>query len=193
MGGPTYGTEYDLSEVCPRCGTGARQTTALTLDRSELPTDLDLFETLDGEILASPSLRTALEGAGLSGLELRQAIDHRDGGALDWFQLIPSSEMPPWDASSMGYKREAPCPNCHRDGYFDAVNEPFEIAYAESGLAAVDDITRTYEHFGNSVLREDFCESHFAAPRLLVSPRFLDILRNENVANCAFLPVRVAD
>jgi hypothetical protein len=55
------------------------------------------------------------------------------------------------------------------------------------------DISWTYERFGNSVIREDFSASHFAAPRPLVSPRFLDVLRNEGVRNCAFLPVRAAD
>jgi hypothetical protein len=193
MGGPTHGTEFDLSDACPECGTGARQKGALALRKSELPTDAALFQTLDGEVLVSPSLANALKGAGLAGLELRQAVGHRDGGTLDFFQLIPVSEMPPWHSSSIGYERERPCPSCDRDGFFDDPNVPFEIVYGKNALEAAADISWTYERLGNSGIREDFSASHFAAPRPLVSPRFVDVLRNEGVRNCAFLPVRAAD
>jgi hypothetical protein len=171
MGGPTHGTEFDLSDACSECGTGARQRGALALRKADLPKNVDLFQTLDGEVLASPSLAKALEGAGLTGLELRQAVGHRDGGALDWFQLLPVSEMPPWHSSSLGYEREEPCPSCDRDGYFDDPNVPFEIVYAQDALEAAPDISWTYERFGNSIVREDFSASHFAAPRPLLSPR----------------------
>ena len=193
MGGPTHGTEFDLSNACPECGTGARQQGALVLDKSELPTKVDLFQTLNGEVLVSPSLKNAVEGAGLSGLELRLAISHRDGEKLEWFQLMPASEMPPWDSSSVGYLRERPCPSCDRDGYFGDTKVPLEVAYRKDALAAAAEISWTYERFGNSALREDFTASHFAPPRPLVSPRFLDVLRKERVRNCAFLPVRAAD
>jgi hypothetical protein len=65
-------------------------------------------------------------------------------------------------------------------------------AYAEDALSAASDVSWTYERFGNSKLREDFSESHFAAPQLLVSPPVRDVLLEANVRNVRFLPVRAA-
>src|SRR5262249_7626806 len=36
FGGVEYGTTYDLSEACPACGTGGRQTSALFIDGKQL-------------------------------------------------------------------------------------------------------------------------------------------------------------
>lgn len=193
LGGPSYGTMFDLNQACPACGTGARQTSPLFLDRSETPRRGDLFQTLDGQILVSQSLAEALGGAGLAALSLEQARDHRTGEPIPWHQLLLVQELPPWHPDSVGFERENECPQCRRDGHFHTGRYPFELVYTAAQLDKAPDVAWTYERFGNSKLLDDFSESHFAAPQLLVSPRFRDVLAGARVRKVDFLPVRAAE
>jgi hypothetical protein len=192
LGGPSYGTTFDLGEACPACGTGARQTSPLLLDAADTPRRGDLFQTLDGEILVSPRVAEALDGANLGAVSLKQARDHRTGAPIPWHQLLVVHELPPWHPDSVGFEREEPCPECRRDGYFHGVGYPFELVYAATELDEAPDVAWTYERFGNSKLREDVSESHFAAPQLLVSPHFREVLVQAGVGEVDFLPVRAA-
>jgi hypothetical protein len=187
-GGPTFGTQYDLGPACELCGTGAVQVGPLILDPSDTPRNTEIFATLDHEILVSASVADALEDAAFDGMELRQVVA-RDGGDLGWFQIVARREMPSWAAATTGFLRERPCTRCNRDGYFNTVTAPLQIRYDQETLARAPDVTWTYERFGNSVLRDEFAESHFAAPRTLVAPRVLDAIGERAARRCACTPV----
>lgn len=192
FGGPTHGTEYDLSDACPRCGTGARQTSPLIVDGLEVSSRQSLIQTLDREFLLAPELADRLRERGISGASLLGVKSARHGFTLPWTQLLPTFEMPPMHPSSTGIERERPCPQCMRDGYFHDANHPLELAYTQSSLGSLPDVVHTFERFGNSGLREPFCESHFASPLILISPDLYEIFRKASV-RASFEPVRAVD
>ena len=195
MGGPTYGTQYDLSHACPQCGTGAVQTSPLILKASEIPKKGAIFQTLDSDILVSPDLARALRDAGVTGLELREARSYKTGEPLPWLQLISTTELPPMAPATKGFLREDPCPRCGRDGYFGSREVPLEPVYSRGQVAPDDlpDVVHTYEHFGNSGLRNPLENSHFAQPLLLVKPMVMEIFRQENVRGVHFDPVKIVE
>jgi hypothetical protein len=168
LGGPTYGTTFDLSKGCPRCGTGSTQLSPLFVRPSDAPQRANVWQTLDNEVLLAPDLKSALHG--VTGVELRQAMSAVDSHPLPWFQLIPLHELPPMAPTTIGiYQPDrsrlvAPCPRCHRDAYF--TRKAHRIRY-ELDLEGVPDVSHTYEQFGRSVLVEPFAKSHFAQPLLI--------------------------
>jgi hypothetical protein len=169
LGGPTYGTTFDLSKGCPRCGTGSTQLSPLFLLPSDAPQRANVWQTLDNEVLLAPDLKSALLDA--TGVELRQAMSSVDSHPLPWFQLIPLHELPPMAPTTIGiYQPDrsrlvAPCPRCHRDAYFTRM--VYAIRY-ELDVAGVPDVSHTYERFGRSGLVEPFAKSHFAQPLPIV-------------------------
>ena len=194
-GVPYYGTKYDLSQACPRCGSGARQTSPLVLKRSDTPSRGDIFQTMDYEYLVSPALAQGLREARLSGLELRQAVAHTDNRPLPWYQIVSSRELPPMSGLTRGILRERPCPLCGRDGHFQSAFNPIEIAY-DRGAVNVDelpDVIHTCECFGNGNLLEPFEESHIARPLLIVKPTVFQVFENHKVRRVEFVPVKVVD
>jgi hypothetical protein len=188
-GGPEHGTEYDLSTACPRCGSGARQVSALHV--REFPKRGPIFETLDGEYLVSERLRDAILAIRPSGLELREAIDAASGYGTGFFQVLAES-LPPMEAATMGILREDSCTDCGRDGHFSDLEQPKRIVYRRVQLPEpLLDAHFTYEWFGNSKLRIPFAESSFAHPLLLVSTRIYDVFEAQRVPSLRFEPVTV--
>jgi hypothetical protein len=190
LGGPTYGTQYDLTRGCPRCGTGAPQVSALYLRAKDAPRRGDVWQTLDQEVLVRPAIRDLLEGA--TGAEFRQALSAGDGEPLPWFQLIPMYELPPMSASTEGVYQEPrfTCPQCKRDGFGTAAS--YTIRY-ELGLGSLPDVCHTFERFGRSVLKEPFSKSHFAQPLTIVRTRVFELLNDAGVRNISVEPIDVTD
>jgi len=192
-GGPTCGTEFDLSTACRCCGTGAQQVSPLRLDASNIPKKGTLLLTLDHETAFSTAVAQRLLDSDVSGLELRQIEACKTGERLPWFQMLADVELPPMTSSTSGLVRSNPCHCCARDGYFDSGAEPLEPVYSARELVPEElpDVVHTYEHFGNSVLRDPISESHFAQPRFLIKPRIWEILKEERVAPFTVIPVRI--
>jgi hypothetical protein len=193
LGGPSYGTRFDLSVACRVCGTGAVQTSPLIVAASEIAQTGDIAQTLDGEILVSLSLADALGRERLSGIELRPVVAHRTGREVPWRQLVAKATMPPLAAETVGVVRERPCPTCGRDGFFGTVTRPEELVYSLRDMAGTADldVVATWERFGNSVLRDPIESSHFASPLILAKPRVYDILAAAGTKGVGFTPVRV--
>lgn len=193
FGGPTYSTEYDLSDACPRCGSGARQVSPLRLRASEIPQRGQIFQTLSGELLVSPALGSTLEEAEISGLELRETQAAGSLTPLPWLQVFPQLELPRMAPVSKGILRDNPCPECDRDGHFHSGFQPVEIFYDARTVEveALPDIVHTYERFGNSVLRQPRSDSNFGPPLVLAKPKFFQVFRSNRVRGVQFLPVRL--
>jgi hypothetical protein len=187
VGGPEQGTEYDMSAACPRCGSGARQVSALHV--RELPKRGPIFETLDGDYLVSERLRAAMLAIRPAGLELREAVEASTGDATGFFQLL-AAPLPAMDGATEGVLREDPCGTCNRDGHFSSPEQPERIVYRRTQLPnTVLDAHSTYELFGNSRLRSPFRESVFAQPLLLISTRLYEVFVEQRVPNVVFEPV----
>ena len=190
-GGPSYGTEYDLSQACARCGSGAVQVSPLVLRSSQIPKTGSLFLTLDFDFLFGQRLKELLAAEDFRGLELRQARAAKSQNALPWFQLLPRATLPPMAAETKGIVRENPCPQCGRDGYFNDSEAPLEIVYRAEQIESdgLPDIVATYELFGYSALREVFTDSHFARPLVLIKPRVWAVLPRDAKKRLRFEPV----
>lgn len=196
-GGPTYGTKYDLSNACKKCGAGAIQTSPLYMKPSEIPRNGKMFQTLDHEYLVSREVAEALQEGGVKGLELRQAVSYRDEKPLSWFQMISDVELPPMDKATKGVIRGDPkgCDLCGKDGYFHTVKVPLEIAYNKDvvNVGNLPDVVHTYEHFGISGFYKPAEERGLASPMILVKPRVMRIFKNQKVRNVEYLPVKIVD
>jgi rRNA maturation protein Nop10 len=193
--GPKYGTEYDLSQACPLCGTGAVQISPLRLNPSEIPRKGAIFQTFDHEKLVSPELAQVITNAGVTGLTLRTAQSYRDGTDLPWVQLVSSVELPPMSSESKGIIRDDICPHCGRNGYFNSAHEPTEIKYSSTQvvLDELPDVVHTYEYFGYSKIRVPFKTSYLAHPLLLVKPKVFKLFRQQKVRGLEFVPVDIIE
>ena len=201
-GGPRFGTTYDLSTACPRCGTGAVQTSPLKLALAGLPKQGHLARTCIGQTLVNFQLAEALRSAGVSGLELRQTRFYRNDEPLPWWQLISSYTMPKMSSLTKGIIRDASpgwgCPSCERDMFVGTVKQPAEIGYGRSEVdpQLLPDVVQTWECFGRSVLHDD-PERHlirgFAQPLTLVKQKVYEVFRRLSVRRVRFEPVRIFD
>jgi hypothetical protein len=190
-GGPKYGTTYDFSAACPKCGSAARQVSPLKVKPSELAKDGLVAATLTGEILLSDELVHRFNQARVSGVQLWPVESVQAGRSAPWTQLVVETTMPPLSIQTEGIVRERPCDGCGRDGYFQAGSHPEVLRYegADLDLPGLPDIVETYELFGNSVLRQPVSASHFARPLILVKPSVYQLLKD--VPGTDFIPVEL--
>ncbi len=91
--GEEYGTKYDETTACPRCGAGAMQSTPLYLPEKRIPKNKDVSRTIAGEIVVSRRAAELFARHGITGAKL---LPIRSKGASsveskDWFQLIVQS------------------------------------------------------------------------------------------------------
>jgi hypothetical protein len=194
-GGLNGGTRYDFASACSTCGTGARQTSPLSLKASGLPRRGDVVETGQGELLVSPSLGRALRSTGVKQRKVRSATS---GDALPWVQLESDVELPPWSAETRGGARESACSRCDRDGHFDSAKNPLRIAYdaADLDVDELPDAVHTFECFGNSRRRKldgELVQVSLARPLTLVKPRLRERLLERGVRKLDFEPVQLIE
>ena len=196
-GGPRHGTTFTLEQACARCGTGARPLGDVLLKAGDVPKKGPVFQTLDHEYFVSDRVRDALGAAGITGAEFH-AVRAAAGAEerLPWSQLVAPYALPPADPeTSGGIRRQDPCPECERDGYFGTAQSPLELRYSvgREDLERVPDFAVTWDHFGRSNLVEPFEDSVFAQPLIVVKPRAVDALLKLKIRNVAFDPVAVSD
>ncbi len=145
---PCGGTKYDFSRACLACGTGAVQTSPAMLRRSELRYDrkCEIFQTFT-HFFVSPRLAEGLREAGVSGLELRQAVNIADGSPLPWHQIIASTTLPPLSDLTSGTKRSNSCAMCGMNGYYETPRDPLVLVYEREILDPDDlpDVAFTFE------------------------------------------------
>lgn len=191
MGGPRYGTRFDMTSACWHCGSGARQVSPLVVNPGEVERSGDVSQTLDREILVSPRVAAALASVGVGVDELRPVETVGRPLPQTWVQLLAQETLPPMSPRSEGFVREDPCPVCLRDGFFSTAAQPETIRYEISAeqLERLRPVMCTYERFGNSLLAETLPDSHFAAPLTIVQPEVFTCLKKLGVRGVEFIPV----
>jgi len=194
-----YGTAYDLSAACPRCGTGDVQISPLMIPLNGLPKKGEICLGPGFEPLVGAKLCKGLEEAGLTGLELRQTRFYRNDEPLPWWQMISTYEMPKISKASTNLGRDTDpgwgCPVCERDMHVNKKREPLDIVYERRDVdpEKIPDVVHTWERWGRSVLHDDPARQlvrGFAPPFTLVKPKFLDVVRKLRVRKVEFNPVR---
>ncbi len=189
-GGPEAGTEYNLDVACKKCGSGALVVGPLLLPAFRQPKE-PVFQTLTREVLVSSKVGSILREVGVDCLqEVRNA---RTRELVAYFELRPSVVLPPFSDRTVGIERENPCPVCKRDGFFGIPYTALTLVYQEKDRPSFSEskVMATFERFGNSVLREPFCDSVFAAPRMIIDSDVYDALRDNGVLGVEFEPVLI--
>ena len=141
--------DVDLTDACPVCASGWRQTGPLHIRPSDLPKRAYAV-TAENDVLLREDAVAALEDHG-RGLTLMQVMDTKER-PLSWYQATPDAELPRVvDASNNGYETDMQCTLCQRDGFFDG-NQPPPL-YERATLDAIPDdldFVGSYERLGVS-------------------------------------------
>jgi hypothetical protein len=197
FGGPRMGTTYDMSAACPRCGAGARQTSAMIIDAEYL----HLFEgrraasTCYSDILVDKNVAAALALSGATGLSFRgvfAAFENKVRFQLPWEQICPTHTLPPMSPRSTGIKPYEPCP-CKRSGYSTYRNIPPRLTYRAADLVGIKDVNLTWEWFGDYKYNGVVGEALFPYPWFLITPKVWRVFRDAGVTGFDFIPVRVVN
>ena len=188
--GPAAGTQYDLRDACPVCGTGARQIGPLGVQAKRGMETPDILLTLDRDVLLSARIGEELQRESLDALGAVQDAKGRD---LPLFQLLAQDTLPRFSSRTTGVLREDPCPACDRNGHFGDVTQPYRLVYkGVSDAIWKNDVLATWECFGTSALRSPFSDSVIALPVQVISRRFFDLLRRAGVRPIEFQPLEIA-
>jgi hypothetical protein len=174
---------YDFSKGCSLCGTGSPQIKPLEIFPSKLPKKNPVCPTLHDHLLVSQSIRDGILDLDPTGLELRQVLSTR-GEPVNWWQLIPTIEMPPVSSTTKAIKRStslssSPCEKCQRDCWFhNSSHELAMITYdrRDMDFNSAPDCASTYECFGKSGFNTT---QYLAHGLILVSPRIYKVLFKE--------------
>ena len=200
LGGPRFGTDYDISTACPACGAGMRQTSAYVLDGSdeESMAKLGPYRAVSsyGEILVDERLAETLANAGLSGLSLRSVYARQEDMRqikLPWRQMWASHTLPPISPRSTGIERDKVCKSCGRSKFGYSLKEPMRLAYRAQDLEGAEDVNRMWERFGLARWTGDLATAVVSQPRFLVTPKVWRIFRDAGVTGFQWLPIRVVD
>lgn len=189
-GGPTYGSNYDMTKGCVKCGTGAERIGPLIVSNLKAPMR-PIFATLDGEILISDYFVEILKGRGINSFS--DVVSKRDRKTLPYKVLDSQEILPPFDISSSGYKiyKKRQCAMCKRDAYFYIPHIVLELHYSNVRNDMLKkDIFHTYERCGFSYIRDPFSNSAFASPFTIISDKFKSIIEEyKAVKGIEFEPV----
>jgi hypothetical protein len=198
-GGCDFGTMYDLSDACPACGTGAKQTSPLFVDREDLRNlkGSRAGQTYRGHVFVDERLAGELERLGATGLtlgEMYAEFREKRMVKLPWKQLLAARTLPPTSPSTTGFSRmEDSCKVCLRDGYGGTSEEPLRVVYRSSDLREVDDVNFSWETAWIGRLEPDLRESLLSLPWLLVTPKVRRVIVGAGVTCFDWLPIRVEE
>lgn len=169
LGGPHYGTAYNLEKACPSCGTGATPIGPRYLKMKQFSKQ-PVFQTLDGEIIFSSKVAESLGSTGSSFLaDVRDASSQQP---LPFYELRYEAELPPFSTNTTGFEKERACERCHRDGHFEIPNIPLRVVYPRlHDELKSKNVLATFERFGNSRRRTPIEDSVYARPLFIVSDR----------------------
>ncbi|TKD10359.1 hypothetical protein [Polyangium fumosum] len=197
IGGPRFYTEYDLSNACPACGAGMRQTGVYMLDGAG-PSMVGLGQyravSSYSEIIVDPPLAEALARAHLTGLSLRSVHAYQPNEALIeliWKQMWASHTLPPLSPRSTGIDFESACKTCKR-GKIDTTS-PERFVYRARDLEGAKDVNRMWEHFGYVRWNGDLKTAVLWQPYFVVTPKVWRIFKDAGVTGFQWLPIRVVE
>jgi hypothetical protein len=185
--GPKDGGGYDLGDMCPVCGTGARRADPIKLPLALLKDRVSI--TLKFEVLIPPRIVVAIKS--VAPKCLREIRDEKSGLPTPFFQLIPEIILPRWSAATTGWcmsEIDPPCQTCKLDGFFNVPKVALRLIYDK--IVPPFSVAETYEHFGKSRLLSEFKKSNFAVPYLVIGEAIEDALAGER--GVEFVPVRFA-
>ena len=213
---PGGDTTYDMSNACPRCGTGAQQSSPLIIDGKDLEKveKFRVADDSDGKVLLRDIDVERLLAAHVTGALFWPVCDKTKTGDLVELrrqQIFPQHVMPPMSLKS-SLDRENVCPDCQR-GWFTHVRDcPPRYAYRRADLANIQDFNLTWEWFGAppdpdppewlrdamKLVEGTGSPAPSGHPRVLVTPKVMNLLRGKTKKEakhqgCRFVPIWIEE
>lgn len=190
-----YGTKYDMSEACANCGTGARQTSALYINGQRglaLIRKHRAIGTWQDHILVDGGMVKKLNDAKVTGISFGDVRARHESGkwsevARD--QILIEHIMPPMRGEFPAEDDEDLCKVCRRGGRRRFSQTP----YRQEDLIGMKDFNLTWEWFGafwpeNKEKQRGAQRPH---PRVLVTPKVMNIFREAGVKTFDWWPVAI--
>lgn len=203
-GGPAYGTTYDLSKACNTCGSGARQTSPLIIDRAGLKAmeKFRVAETTYGDILVRDVDVEKLLAAGVTGALFWPVYAKAKGGDLEelrWQQVFIEHVLPPMSPKTL-LDRSQVCPECKRGCFTHLSDYPVRDVYRREDLANIRDFNLSAEWFGSLPHHVEALGmvSGARSPIVLVTPKVMNLLRGKTKKEakhqgCEFTPIWIEE
>lgn len=201
--GKNYPTDYDFTDACKYCGTGAKPIFDLEIKlRSQYP----LLNTLNGDLLLSDFLVSQiLESLPEFSNNLRKTNNSLNL-EVKYFLLQSEFILPRMSSDSSGIQTEDQCLHCKRDGHYDVLEKaPFPkkgnvvktLEYRYPSLKVNDlkghDVLMTIECFGKSNLFPKKNRTFsLAKSRIAVSQKVLDVLIKHEI-QMVYYPILLGD
>ncbi|MBK9260607.1 MAG: hypothetical protein IPM54_12385 [Polyangiaceae bacterium] len=147
--GFNYGTEYDLTNACPNCHAGAKQTSVLYVDNDEIATIRKhrAVQAWTREVLVDGGMRKKLVDAGITGISFGDVRARHENGKWSMVardQILIEHSMPPMRGELSAKDEEYLCKVCRRGGRMSSPDKP----YREEDLVGMKDFNLTWEWFG---------------------------------------------
>jgi hypothetical protein len=187
------GTKYDLKHACSHCGTGAKQSWYLRVKRKNLKEihQHPAIMTFDAQILVGVTMRKRLVDAGITGISFAEVQSRDDVGFwknIDREQILIEHVMPPMRGEPTADDEQRLCKVCRRGGRVSFPDKP----YAKEDLVGMKDFNLTWEWFGSYSFDGNVRTADFSQPRILVTPKVMNIFRNAEVKSFKWSPVDVS-
>jgi hypothetical protein len=197
--GYQYGTKYDLSQACPNCNAGARQTSALYIDGEELRLVRShrAIEAFNCGVLVDGGIAKKLRDAGVRGIsfgEVRARLKNKKWSLVAREQILIEHTMPPVRSSPTEDDTQQMCKVCRRGGWINIPKKP----YRAEDLVGMQDFNVTWEWFG-PFWPEDLNRGIYSRyakwphPRIVVTPKVMNIFRDAGVTTFEWTPVTIGD
>jgi len=197
--GLPLGTEYDLTQACPNCKTGAKQTSPLYVAQKDIAKIRKhrATRTMDGDIIGDWGLvkkpkATKVTGTALGDVRARHENGKWSEVARD--QILIEHMMPPMRGELTARDEQYLCKVCRRGGRMVTPPKP----YREEDLIGMKDFNLTWEWFGEfwpaikeHPIREKRRDEKRPHPSVLVTPRVMNIFREAGVKTFDWIPVGI--
>ena len=182
IGGAKYGTKYDFTRACQKCGSGALPVGPLYLEKNP-STKYQMFKTLDHETLVDIKLAQTLRSMGIN--TFAEVYDQQKQ-KLPYMELRHQAQLPKFSKKTSGYKIEDQCETCMLNGHFNN-RDPLKLVYENIDESITNNhVLATFELFGNSFISEPAEDSIFATPFLIFSKELKELLENEGIPELTF-------
>jgi hypothetical protein len=189
--GAQWGTEYDDSRMCPKCGFGRAQVSELRINCDKFPNCDFLLTAAYDEWLVSERVAELVRKHGLTGCELKPIANcGRKRKLQTWFQFVVTERsgraVAPthfgMDFLNEDTRGEYTCVEHSHSG----LNLLSQLSIARNSKPTTD-VARTTNRVGR------LAGWSVPYPMFLVSPRFGDLLSDDDLKGYELAPVNLVD
>lgn len=144
-----FGTKYDDSTGCQKCGRGKKQISELRIDLKKLKKYP--IATMAPEIFIRSEVKVLLEQNEVSGIHFGEVKDYKNRETITYYQLFIDNIMPPMsDKVRVEYEDISKCKLCG----FGGIYPRSEFIYNSKDISVMKDFNYTYEYIWAYGLRE---------------------------------------